>query len=116
MKRILQIIAIGIIIVITVLVVNGLSRKKPTTIEDGIVHDKQIIIDSTAIMLFKEIEALKTANTRLSEYSNKLIIKIRNHEKRPNFDLDFNTAFSIIANSNYRPDKPDNNAGQGEND
>lgn len=53
--------------------------------------------DSIRANNFKELESLVKNVSTLNE-------KTKDYEKRPSFDIDFISAFDIIAKSHYRPD------------
>jgi len=49
------------------------------------------------------IESLKEEVAKFSERTRTLNQRLKYYEKNPNIDLDFVSAFSIIAKSEYRP-------------
>lgn len=103
-----------LLILIVALVVIGIfsfrSLKNDLTIETeahqeligNVKKEKRLIIDSLNLITADTIKILKTDIQKLTDYSNKLILKIRNYEKRPDYDIDFITAVDIIARSGYK--------------
>ena len=64
-------------------------------------EQKRYIIDSVQESSLKEVKMLKDEINGLSKYSNSLIIKIKQYEKNPYYDIDYITAVDILTRSNY---------------
>lgn len=65
---------------------------------------KEKAVDSLKTVFEIEADKMQNELERLTDYSENLIKQIRYYEKRPDLDLDFITASSVIARSEYRPD------------
>lgn len=64
--------------------------------------EKQTLIDSLSKVKLKEIESLKKNISRLSNYSNGLVQKLKSYEKNPDYDIDFMSSVDVITRSDYQ--------------